>query len=129
MKLILQLFGLFLIIAGISIFIDPNLIMDWILERQNTKGIYFAAIGARLLLGSILLATASQAKFPIAIRVLGGVSVLAALIFLLIGHQNFIELLSYLLPGMKPYAWMSGFLSIGFGGFLIYAFMNKKEVN
>lgn len=128
MKLILQIFGLFLIIAGVSLFIYPNFIFDWISERLNTKGIYMAAIGARLVLGSVLLAVASQAKFPTLIRVLGGISILAAVIFLLMGHQNFIDLLSSLLPGMKPYAWISGILSIGFGGFLIYAFMKKKKI-
>ena len=126
MKLILQLFGLFLILAGISIFISPNFIFDLITVRLETKGIYYAAIGARLFLGSILLVVASQAKFPIAIRVLGGISILAAVIFIFMGQQRFIKLLSNLLPTFQPYAWVSGLLSIGFGGFLIYAFKVKK---
>lgn len=129
MKIFLQFFGFLLILAGIFLFISPDLLYDWIVGSLDNKALYIAAIVARLVLGTILLIAASQARFPNTIRYFGAVSIIAAVIFLFLGQEGFIDLWSSWLPVMKPYAWVSGLLSIGLGGFLVYAFMGEKHVD
>jgi hypothetical protein len=44
------------------------------------------------------------------------------------GQESFQDFITSLIPDVKPFAPVSGLLSIAFGGFLIYAFLRNKEV-
>ena len=126
MTKLLQFIGMLLIPAGISLLIRPSLIYEWIVNHLDNWPLYVAAIVVRLILGSMLLFAAKDARHPNTIRYFGAISIIAALIFLYLGQSGFIELLSSWLPLMKPYGWISGLVSIALGGFLVYSFSEKK---
>ena len=128
MKSIIKLFGMLMLLAGVSLLIDSELIVGWIEDNMENTLIYISAIVARLVLGIIFLVAAKESKYPVSIRIFGYLFILAAIIFVFIGQENFQHFITSLIPGVKPFAPVSGLLSIVFGSFLIYAFSVNKEL-
>ena len=54
---------------------------------------------------------------------LGGLSIVAAFTFALMGRGNFIRLMSWALSLLKPFGRVGGSFTAAFGAFLIYAFI------
>jgi uncharacterized membrane protein HdeD (DUF308 family) len=127
MKLIIKLFGLFLILAGISLLFAPELIFDFIDHNKEQFWVYITAIVVRLFLGIILLLSAKASKHPLAIKVIGILFIMAALIFFAIGQENLVKFISSILPVFNPFSYFIGLISIAFGSFFIYSFSGKKR--
>jgi len=128
MKLMIKLFGMLLLLAGISLLINSEIIIGWIEDNAKNTLLYFSAIVARLVFGLLFIIAAKESKYPGAIKILGYLFIIAAIIFIFIGQESFQNFISSLVPIAKPYAPVSGLLSIAFGGFLIYAFSRNKEL-
>lgn len=128
MKIAIILFGILSLLIGISLLITPEIIIGWIEENLETTSLYISAIVARLVLGVIFIAAAGKSKYPIVIKILGYLFIIAAIIFILIGQESFRNFMASFIPHVKPFAPISGLLSIVFGGFLIYAFSRNKEL-
>ena len=132
MKLIIKLFGILLIFLGISLLIKAEIIIGWIENNMEKTSLYILAIAVRLVLGVLFIVAARASKYPRIIKFLGYLFLVAAIIFILIGQESFQGFISSLIPDVKPFAPLSGLLSIAFGGFLIYAFSRNKgltEIN
>ena len=82
----------------------------------------------RLVFGGLFLAAARESRYPGVIKFLGYLFILAAVIFIFIGQDSFIDFISSIIPNVKPYAPLSGLLAIVFGGFLFYSFSRNKEL-
>lgn len=128
MKIIIKLLGIFLLIAGLLLLIYPDLIYSWITKNSGTKLLYISATIGRFGLGMLLLFAAGNSRFPLAIRIFGGLSLIASVVFLLMGHEKFKLFLIDILPLYQSYALVSGLLSLAVGTFLIYAFSDLKNV-
>ena len=86
---------------------------------QSRKGFYFA-IGIRVVFGIILLLTASQSRFPDAFRILGIISLMAAMAAPILGFdrlQRFVQKWSKRSPGFIR-GW--SVMTAAFGAFLLY---------
>lgn len=129
MKLLIKLFGILIILAGISLLIKPEIILAWIENNMESTALYVTAIVARLALGVLFLVVAKESLYPAAIKVFGYLFVLAAIILFFIGQESFQDFISSLIPHVNPYAPIVGVLAIAFGAFLIYAFSRSKELN
>jgi len=127
MKLIIKLFGIFIIIAGIALLLRPEIIFDWIEDNMENRSFYISAIVFRSALGILLIAAAKSSKFPRLIKVFGYLALIAALTFIFIGQANFIDFIVSIISTFRPYAMVSGLVGIAFGAFLVYAF--KSESN
>ncbi len=128
MKLIIKLFGILMVLAGISLLISPEIIIGWIENNMESISLYISAIVVRLVFGILFLVAAKESKYPGAIKILGYLFIIAAIIFIFIGQENFLDFISLFIPDVKPYAPVSGLLAIAFGGFIIYAFLRNKEL-
>ena len=128
MKLIIKLFGVLMCLSGISLLIKPDYIIGWIDQNTENTFLYTSAIVVRLVLGFSFIATARESTFPTVLKFLGYVFIIAAVIIIFMGQLRFQALIISLIPMVKPFAPVSGLLSLVFGGFLIYAFSktNKK---
>ena len=127
MKLIVKIFGLLILFAGISLLIKPEIIIGWLEGNTTNTSLYIIAIVARFLLGILFIAAARESKYPVVMKVFGYLFLIAAIIFVFIGHENFQGFMSSVIPVAKPFAPLSGILSIAFGVFLMYAFSRNKE--
>ncbi len=94
---------------------------------ENTA-LYISAIVVRLAFGILFIVVAKASKYPRVIKFLGYLFIAAAIIFMIMGQDNFQDFIIEFIPDIKPYAPVSGVLAIIFGGFLIYAFSKKKEI-
>ena len=128
MKLIIKLFGILLLLAGISLLINPEIIIGWIEENMENTSLYISAIVVRLVFGILFIAAARESKYPNLIKFFGYLFIIAAIIFIFIGQESFQDFITSFIPHVKPFAPISGMLSIVFGGFLIYAFSRNKEI-
>jgi hypothetical protein len=128
MKIIIKLFGLLLLLSGVSLLIKPEIILVWIEDNMENTSLYISAIVVRLVFGILFIIAAKKSRFSGLIKFFGFVFIVAAIIFIFIGRESFQEFISSLIPGVKPFAPVSGLLSIAFGVFLIYAFSRKKEL-
>ena len=86
MKLIIKLFGIFLLVAGISLLIYPELIIGWIEGNMENTSLYITAIIVRLVIGLLFVVTARASKYPTVIKFLGYLFILASIVLIYIGH-------------------------------------------
>ena len=128
MKLIIKVFGMLLLLAGILLLTNPEIIIGWIEENMENTSLYISAIVVRLAFGILFIAAARESKYPGVIKFFGYLFMIAAIIFIFIGQESFQNFITSIIPVVKPYAPLSGLLSIAFGGFLIYTFSRNKEL-
>jgi len=128
MKLIIKLFGIFMLLSGISLLIKPEIILNWIEDNMESSSLYITAIVVRLVIGILFIITAKESKYPGVIKFLGYLFIIAGVILIFIGHEIFQDFINSLIPDFKPFAPVSGLLSMAFGGFLIYAFSRNKKL-
>lgn len=128
MKLIIKLFGTLMLISGLSLLMIPEFILDGMQDNMENKSLYISAILVRLIFGIMFITAAKESKYPGAIRIFGYLFIIAAIIFLFMGHESFKDLIASMIPHLKPYAPVSGLVGMALGGFLIYAFSGNKEI-
>lgn len=127
MKIILILFGVFLIIAGGIFLFSPDILIDYLTENVHSPSLYIAAILGRILLGILLIQTARQSKYPAVMKVIGILAILAAIIFVIIGQEEFGNFMASLVPFFKPYRAIGGIVAFLVGGLFIYAYTGKRD--
>jgi len=78
------------------------------------------AVGARIVLGVVLILVAPESRFPFAFQLLGWVALIAAVVLPLVGRSRISNLLEWF--ECRPRGWIRGWLLFGlmFGGFLIF---------
>jgi hypothetical protein len=102
-----------MVLLGISLLSMPGMIIGYIENNIGHTSLYIAARASR---------------YPGVLKVLGGLFILAAVILILVGQERFQHFISSLIPEVKPFASLAGVIAILFGGFVIYAFLRKKEL-
>jgi len=120
MKWVIYLFGVFLIAAGVILFIDENIVLGYITSNQESSWLYFFAVVMRLVMGAALIRTASISRFPLVFKIIGYIALAAAFIFLIIGHDRFISVMTTLIPYFENTGGWVGIFALAFGVFLIY---------
>lgn len=78
-KLVIAL-GVVILLAGVSIGVFPDLFLgltDW----ETQRGLYIAA-GSRIVAGLILILAASASRYPVGLRIFGGLVLLAGFVLL-----------------------------------------------
>jgi hypothetical protein len=120
---IIILFGVLTLMAGIVIAIDPEYIFGFLKRYAGKLALHITTVLVRLLLGFLLITQSGVSKYPIAIEIIGWLSVIAAILFTVIGRTKFERLMSWALALTKPVSRIGGVVAILFGVFLIYAFI------
>jgi len=123
MNMIVITFAVLILVAGIIIIINPAIIIGTLKKNINKLELHVLAVVVRVLLGALLIYLAGTTKYPVTIEVIGWISLLAAVIFTLIGRKKFIRLMSWSLSLVEPFCRIGGVLACCFGVFLIYAFI------
>lgn len=114
-------FGILILLSGLLILINPNVVFNLLRNNLESLSLYAIAITVRLVLGIVLIAYATVSKFPIIFQILGWLSIIAAVFLGAMGRPRFQQVLLWV-TGIKPvYARFTGILAMLFGGFLIYA--------
>ena len=112
-----------MLIAGVVIVIDPEIVFGHLKKHADKLVLQILAVVVRLLLGALLVYLASTSKFPVAIEVIGWISIIAAVSLAVIGRSNFKKLLRWAMTFQKSFGRIGGIFATAVGGFLIYAFV------
>ena len=121
MTLVVALFGAAVIGLSIFGFVNPKGLTAFAVSVEQSRGGFYLAIGVRVVLGIMLLATASASRFPQVLRVLGVIFLAVAAIWPLLGFKRLRRFVRWWSdrPPVFIRAWMM--VSVGVGAFLIYA--------
>ncbi len=123
MSILIIVFGVLMLLVGITLIINPENIFGILKTNIEKLGLHILAVVVRLLLGALLIYQADISKYPLTIEIIGWLSILAAIIFTIIGRKLFQHLMTWALSLTKPLGRVGGILAVCFGGFLIYAFV------
>ena len=123
MSILIIVFGLLMLLAGISLMTNPEIIIRVLRDNADKLWLHIGAVAVRLLLGALFIYQASVSKFPVTMEVIGWIAIFAAIIFTIIGRNNFKRLISWAFSLVEPFGRIGGVLAICFGFFLIYAFV------
>lgn len=123
MTIFIIIFGALTLLAGIVIVVNPELIFGLLNKNTEKLALQILAVTVRLLLGALLIHQSDASKYPFVIEIIGWLSLVAAIVFAVIGRDNFKRLMSWALSLSKPFGRVGGVIAICFGAFLIYAFV------
>lgn len=123
MTLLIIIFGVLTLFAGIVILINPEIIFGFLLKNLDNPILHILAVVIRLVLGAFLILESNISRFPFLIEVIGWLSIIAAIILGIIGRRYFNSLIKWALSLSKAFARAGGLFAIAFGAFLIYAFL------
>ena len=123
MTSLIILFGFVTFLAGAVIIINPETIFGNLRKHLDKVSLHVFAVIIRLAIGVLLIIYAAESRYPIIIEILGWLSIAAAMIFAVMGRRNFLRLMTWAFSLLKPYGRIGGLFAMGFGGFLVYAFV------
>lgn len=123
MTAVIIIFGALTLVAGLIIIANPEILFGFLNKHIKKIGLHIAAVVVRLILGVLLIVQSDVSRFPLIIEIIGWISIVAAMTFMVIGRSNFKRLMSRALSVTKPYSRIGGIFAALFGAFLIYAFL------
>ena len=123
MTILIIIFGVLTLLAGIIIIVNPENIFGLLSKHSEKLEMQILAIVVRLVLGVLLIYQSGASKYPLVIEIIGWLSIVAAVFFAVIGRNNFKRLISWALSLAKPFGRVGGFVAVCFGTFLVYAFV------
>ena len=123
MTTLIIIFGALILLAGVVILVNPEIIFGFLSKHIDKMELQALAIVVRLAIGVLLILQSGVSRYPLVIEVIGWLAIAAAVIFTVIGRNNFRRLMSWALSLTKPYGRIGGIVAAGFGAFLIYAFV------
>ena len=123
MTLVIIAFAALTLVAGVVIVLNPDIVFGFLRDNLNKPGLHILAVVVRLVLGALLIQQSDLSRFPVAIEVIGWISIVAAVSLAVMGRRNFNRLMSWSLSVAKPFARIGGVIAVAFGAFLVYAFV------
>ena len=123
MTALILIFAALTLLAGIVIVVNPEVIFGTLRNHLDKLALHVLAVVVRLVLGALLIFQSDTSRFPLAIEIIGWISIAAATILAVVGRDKFIRLMSWALSQVKPFGRVGGIAALGFGAFLIYAFV------
>lgn len=123
MTLLIIIFGALTLLAGIVLGINPQVIFGLLRNHLEKPLLHILSVVIRLVLGALLITQANMSRFPFVIEVLGWLSIVAAICLGVMGRRNFNRLMLWALSLSKPLSRVGGIIAVGFGAFLVYAFV------
>lgn len=119
-KMLIVLFGVLICLAGLTILILPEKFKNF-MNRWTGQPRFLFAVIIRVVLGAILLSEAANLKFPLAMKIIGAISILAAVVLLLIGQERMDRFIDWWMRMTDNVLRVWSVLAIAFGAFFIYA--------
>ena len=104
--------------------LPPTLpIFGYLRNNLDKLKLHILAVVVRLVLGVLLIYQADVSKFPLAIEIIGWLSIAASIFLAAIGRRNFVRLMSWALSFIKNAGRIGGIVAVTFGAFLVYAYV------
>ena len=121
MKMIILLFGLAIIGAGVLMLWKPPVMVNFLRRHAGSSYLHLLAIVVRLVLGIVLTGYADQSRFPMLLNVLGVLSIAAAIVIAVLPGQKFEQLVRWAVERFEGYIRPASVVVIVFGLVLMIA--------
>lgn len=121
MQLIIVIFGLAILAAGLLMLWKPSAMLDFLRRHAGSTLLHQLAIGVRLLLGIVLIQYAESSRFPLLLSILGGFSIAAAIVIAILPESRFEQLINWITRRFEGYVRPASAVVMVFGLFLIVA--------
>lgn len=121
MNYLILLFGILIALGGTMLLARSEIIFGLLAKHVSSVELHVFSIVIRAVLGIALVMAAPESRFPLALQVVGWISIAAALLLAGIGRGRFQNLIGWALELGPPFKRLAGILVVLFGGFLIYA--------
>jgi len=118
-KMLIVLFGILICLTGLAILIFPVQFRNALNKWTGQPRFLFAVI-IRVVFGALLLSEAANLKFPLAMKVIGAISILAAVVLLLIGQERMDRFIDWWMRMSDNLLRFWSIFAFAFGAFLIY---------
>ena len=113
--------GLTMIIIAAMMLVRPAQFSDRMKRYAGTTSLYVFELAVRFILGAVLIVIAGDSRFPILLQIIGGISIAAGAILVILPRARFEQLITWLLSRFGNYVRIGSVVPFLFGGFLIYA--------
>ena len=123
MTLFIIIFGTLTCLAGLVILVNPEIVFGFLRKHSDKIELQIIAVAIRLVLGAFLILQSGASKYPLAIEIIGWLSIVAAMFFAVLGHKNYSRLMAWALSKVKTLGRVGGVIASAFGAFLIHAFV------
>ena len=121
MHFIVTALGLTMIIIAAMMLVRPAQFSDRMKRYAGTTSLYVFELAVRFILGAGLIVIAADSRFPILLQIIGGISIAAGAILVILPRARFEQLITWLLGRFGNYVRIGSVVPFLFGGFLIYA--------
>lgn len=118
MKAVIAACGGLICLAGLVILVFPDKFKDF-MNRWTGQPRFLFAVIVRVVFGAILLAEAADLKFPSVVKIIGGISILAAVVLLLAGQERLDRFIAWWMRQSDNLLRVSAVLAAAFGVFLV----------
>lgn len=121
MSQLLVTFGVLIVLGGLGAAVRPRGLIALVNRLTVGTGLRLFAFVVRAGLGTIMILVAGSSSFPLLMRVIGSLVILAGLVVLLLGNDGMQRLIKGVLRLGPVAIVIGGLIGIALGGFLIYA--------
>ncbi len=121
MATLVAVFGGLMTLVGATGVVSPAMLMRGVTSLWQTGRGMHVAVGIRLVMGVVLIAAAPSCRFPEAVRILGIIALVAAVLIPFIGSKRLGALIDWWASSPPGLVRVSGVVATAFGVFLIYA--------
>lgn len=125
MRIFIIILGSILVLSGILLLFDPEVLFEYIKANSENTSLYYGAILMRIIIGTVLIMASAKSLFPKTIKVIGYLILFVALGLIIMGHGQFQELIASVLEIFHSYGRIVAILIVAIGGLLIYAFTKR----
>ena len=121
MNNIVLLFGVLILLGSITLIVNPEYILGIFANYGETPGLHIFAIIVRIILGISLVIAAADSKYPMALQILGWLTLIVVLVLSAIGRERFKSLIKWSLGINPSIQRVMGVFGILFGSLLFHA--------
>ena len=118
-KILIALFGALICLVSLLMLIFPDQFRNAINKWTSQPRFLFIVI-IRVIFGALLLFEAANLKFPLAMKLIGAISILVAIVLLLIGHERVDRFIDWWMKQSENVFRVLSVPELAFGAFLIY---------
>ena len=120
MKAVIALFGALMCVAGLVLLISPKKFKSVMNSFAGQQRFLFAIV-IRLVLGAVLIAAAESLRFPLAMKIIGVIIIVAAIGIAIAGQPRLDRIIDYWMRKSDTLFRVTSVFAFAFGAFLIYA--------
>jgi hypothetical protein len=121
MRIVIILFGIFIILMSGIMLARPKSITDFMLRQAGEPWLHVAAVAVRIVLGIALVLSACQSRFPLALEIIGWIAIAAGVILALTPPAKFRRMIKWAIDRFGRFMRPAAVAALLFGAFLVYA--------